>query len=79
MNDSLEDADRLGDLLKSIPCKVNLIPMNTHNGSSYSKPTDAKQVAFKKRLLSNNIAVTLRRERGSDILAACGQLKSKFN
>ena len=79
VNDSLEDADRLGDLLKSIPCKVNLIPMNTHNGSSYNKPTDAKQIAFKKRLLSNNIAVTLRRERGSDILAACGQLKSKFN
>ena len=79
INDSLEDANRLVSLLRSIPCKVNLIPMNSHNGSSFKKPSEAKQIAFKKRLLSNNIAVTLRRQRGSDILAACGQLKSKFN
>ena len=77
INDSLEDADRLVNLLKSIPCKINLIPMNSHDRSSFKKPPETKQIAFKKRLLSNGIAVTLRRERGSDILAACGQLKSK--
>ena len=77
VNDSLEDADRIGNLLKSIPCKLNLIPMNPHSGSDLRKPTEAKQIAFKKRLLSNGVAVTVRRERGSDILAACGQLKSK--
>ena len=51
--------------------------MNSHDRSSFKKPPETKQIAFKKRLLSNGIAVTLRRERGSDILAACGQLKSK--
>lgn len=77
VNDSKTDADRLGDLLSSWPCKLNLIPLNSHSGTLFKCPSVERQRTFQETLLSKGIAVTLRKSRGSDISAACGQLRSK--
>lgn len=77
VNDSVDDAQRLVALLKGLPIKINLIPINSHDSTSFKRPNVDRQEKFKRHLLSSGIAVTLRRSRGVDILAACGQLKSK--
>jgi 23S rRNA (adenine2503-C2)-methyltransferase len=74
VNDSLEDARRLPGLLRGIPCKLNLIPMNPHPESEYRPPSDAVIDAFLRTLAGAGMTVTLRRSRGDDIGAACGQL-----
>ena len=74
MNDSLEDADRLPGLLRDIPCKLNLIPANAHPGSRYRAPEQEVMDRFAARVHAHGLRVTLRRSRGSDIAAACGQL-----
>jgi 23S rRNA (adenine2503-C2)-methyltransferase len=74
VNDSLEDASRLPRLLRGIPSKVNLIPMNAHPHSNARPPRDAAIDAFLRRLAGAGMTVTLRRSRGEDIGAACGQL-----
>ena len=74
INDSLEDAKRLPALLRGIPCKLNLIPMNPHPESAYRPPSEAVIDAFLRELASAGMTVTLRRSRGDDIGAACGQL-----
>ena len=74
INDSLEDARRLPGLLRGIPCKVNLIPMNPHPESAYQPPSEAAIDAFLRVLANAGVTVTLRRSRGDDIGAACGQL-----
>lgn len=76
LNDSLEDAERVIELLKGIPSKVNLIPYNPHPGSDYKRPTDEVVERFHRYLLNRNIAAMVRHSRGRDILAACGQLRS---
>ncbi len=74
INDSLEDARRLPALLRGIPSKLNLIPMNPHPESVYRPPSDAAIDAFLRVLAGAGMTVTLRRSRGDDIGAACGQL-----
>ena len=74
INDSLEDAKRLPALLRGIPSKVNLIPMNPHPESTYQPPSEAAIDAFLRTLAGAGVRVTLRRSRGDDIGAACGQL-----
>ena len=74
INDSLEDARRLPGLLRGIPCKVNLIPMNPHPESAYQPPSEAAIDAFLSVLANAGMRVMLRRSRGDDIGAACGQL-----
>ena len=74
INDSLEDARRLPALLRGIPSKLNLIPMNPHPESPYRPPSDAAIDAFLRVLAGAGMTVTLRRSRGDDIGAACGQL-----
>ncbi|MCP4038834.1 MAG: 23S rRNA (adenine(2503)-C(2))-methyltransferase RlmN [bacterium] len=74
MNDSLEDADRLPKLLRGIPCKVNLIPANPHPGGRYGAPAQEVMDRFAQRVHGHGMRVTLRRSRGVDIAAACGQL-----
>jgi 23S rRNA (adenine2503-C2)-methyltransferase len=74
VNDSLDDAQRLPGLLHGIPSKVNLIPMNPHPDSPYLPPDDAAIDAFLRVLANAGTTVTLRRSRGDDIGAACGQL-----
>ena len=74
VNDSLDDARRLAPLLRRIPSKLNLIPMNAHPDSPYAAPEAPVIDAFLREVVSAGLRVTLRRSRGSDIQAACGQL-----
>jgi 23S rRNA (adenine2503-C2)-methyltransferase len=73
-NDSLEDARRLGQLLRGIPSKVNLIPFNAFPGSRFASSERAAIEAFRAALLRQDVHATIRESRGSDIQAACGQL-----
>ncbi|MBL4849229.1 MAG: 23S rRNA (adenine(2503)-C(2))-methyltransferase RlmN [Planctomycetes bacterium] len=74
VNDSLEDARRLPELLKGIPSKLNLIPMNPHSASDYRPPTTEVCDAFAAEVHAAGVRVMLRKNRGRDISAACGQL-----
>jgi 23S rRNA (adenine2503-C2)-methyltransferase len=74
VNDSLEDAHRLPSLLAGIPCKLNIIPMNAHPDAPYRPPSKAVIDDFAAVLHQAGMRVTLRRSRGEDIDAACGQL-----
>ncbi len=74
VNDSLDDARRLPRLLAGIPCKVNLIPANSHSGSDYRAPTKEVMDRFAEAVHRGGLRVTLRKNRGTDIDAACGQL-----
>ncbi|MBK8172609.1 MAG: 23S rRNA (adenine(2503)-C(2))-methyltransferase RlmN [Sandaracinaceae bacterium] len=73
-NDELRDADTLSKLLRGIPVKVNLIPMNPVDGSPLAAPDYSGVDAFQERLRSHGVAAFVRRTRGDDIAAACGQL-----
>ncbi len=79
VNDSLEDAKRLKDLLKGIISHVNLIPTNPVDGSEYSSSDDDRIKEFQKKLQELNINATIRRRLGTDISAACGQLRNETN
>ena len=74
VNDSLEDARRLPHLLAGIPCKLNVIPMNAHADAPYRAPAKSVIDEFTAVLYAAGMRVTLRRSRGQDIDAACGQL-----
>ncbi len=74
-NDSEQDAKELATLLKGMLCHVNLIPVNTVKGNGYVKSSRANIENFKNILESRGIETTVRRELGSDIDAACGQLR----
>jgi len=79
INDSKEAAKKLGNLLKGRLAHVNLIPVNEVAGSNLSR-SDSKIIQeFYSILCTFNIDTTIRRELGSDIAAACGQLKSEFS
>lgn len=74
VNDSDNDAKRLVKLLHGLPSKVNLIPWNPFAGARFERPDRAQIVHFKERLLAANVNVTIRESRGTEELAACGQL-----
>lgn len=76
INDSIDDAKRLTRVLKGIRCKVNLIPYNEHPGSGFKRPDDGAIDRFQKILINAGYTTTIRTTKGSDILAACGQLGS---
>ena len=78
INDSVEDARRLVRLLKGVRCKVNLIPLNPHEGSDLQRPSDDRVLAFQKVLTDNNMTALIRESKGQDILAACGQLRGRY-
>lgn len=75
-NDSLEDAARVAELLNGVHGKVNLIPFNPHPGSDFERPLEQDIKAFQNHLIHAQIPATIRKSRGPDILAACGQLRS---
>ena len=77
VNDSIDDAKELIDFCKKIPSKVNLIEYNKIADSIYNKSTTKSTNLFMKFLQKNNILVKLRRSRGEDIGAACGQLATQ--
>lgn len=74
-NDNLGDAKELVKLLKGMLCHVNLIPINKIENGKYTKSTNDNIIKFRDYLNDNGIVATIRRELGSDIDAACGQLR----
>lgn len=74
LNDHVRDARRLIGLLKDIPSKINLIPYNEHPLLPYRRPSDGVIERFHEILLHSNHAVVIRKSRGREILAGCGQL-----
>ena len=76
-NDNLEDAKELVHLLKGMLCHVNLIPINKIENGAYSKSSNENIMKFRDYLNAHGIVATIRRELGSDIDAACGQLRRK--
>ena len=76
-NDNLDDAKELVHLLKGMLCHVNLIPINKIENGSYTKSTNENIIKFRDYLNEKGIVATIRRELGSDIDAACGQLRRK--
>lgn len=79
VNDSLEDAKALADLLRGMLCYVNLIPFNPVCEKSFERSPQIRVRAFKDALLKRGINATVRKEFGTDIDAACGQLRAKEN
>jgi len=77
INDSDAAAYRLVDLLRDIPCKINLLSMNTTQGSAYRSPERKRILSFQKILRDNGFSAFIRHSRGADISAACGQLADK--
>ena len=78
INDSLRSAKDLADLLKGVKAKINLIPFNPHEGSEFQPPTEQRLLAFQETLISRHYTVMIRRSKGSDISAACGQLHARW-
>ena len=76
-NDNLEDAKKLVKLLHGMNCHVNLIPINEVKETKFQKSTNENILKFRDYLNSKGIVATVRRELGSDIDAACGQLRRK--
>jgi 23S rRNA (adenine2503-C2)-methyltransferase len=74
VNDSLDAARRTVRLLRGLPSKLNLIPMNPHPDAPFQPPRDSDLERFATELVRSGITVTVRRPRGADIDAACGQL-----
>ncbi len=77
INDNIEDAKELAAFCKHIPCKVNLIEYNPIDMADYANTSGDRLDAFKAYLESKNISATIRRSRGKDVDAACGQLANK--
>ncbi len=78
VNDSDGDADLLAKLLLGMNCHVNLIPVNPVKESGFGSPDKESVADFRRRLEQRGIQVTVRRELGGDIDAACGQLRKKY-
>ena len=79
INDELLHAEELAELLKQLPCKINLIPFNSFEGSDYLKPSGNRVKRFQKYLQDEGYVTTIRSTRGEDIMAACGQLVGQVN
>ncbi len=77
VNDSDEDAHRLVELIKGIPAKINLIPFNEWPGAPYKRSSNNRIRAFSDIVHNAGYASPVRKPRGEDIMAACGQLKSE--
>lgn len=71
---SNEDAERLIELVKGIPCKINLISFNPHSGSFFRPTKEKRMIEFRNTLAAAGCIVFLRLSRGDDQMAACGQL-----
>ncbi len=76
VNDSPETAHALAKLLKPVKAKINLIPYNAYDGSPYACPSEETILKFQDILIDEHYTVMIRRSKGQDILAACGQLRA---
>ncbi|MEA2114653.1 MAG: 23S rRNA (adenine(2503)-C(2))-methyltransferase RlmN [Thermodesulfobacteriota bacterium] len=79
INDSDKTARMLATLLRDIPCKINLLSMNEAGGQQYTSPPRERVLQFQKILRDAGYTVFIRKSRGADISAACGQLAGKEN
>jgi 23S rRNA (adenine2503-C2)-methyltransferase len=75
VNDTDEQARELAKIARRLSAKINLIPYNTVEGLEWSRPSRARQEQFQSILRQHGVVATLRREKGHDIAAACGQLR----
>lgn len=78
VTDHLDHAKQVAELIRKVPCKINLIPFNEHPDSGYQRPSRSRVFDFQRYLLSKGYNVTIRRTMGRDIFAACGQLTSLY-
>lgn len=78
INDSPENAKRLSKLLRPVRAKINLIPFNEFKESEFKRPDEEIILKFQKILIDHNYTVMIRKSKGEDISAACGQLRRKF-
>jgi len=78
LNDSIEDAQKLAQFAKASPCKINLIEYNTVDDLPYEKSSNKVTKRFIAYLEDANIIANLRKSKGKDINAACGQLANKL-
>ena len=76
-NDSIEDASELASFATNIPCKINIIEYNPIDDGEFQQTTEKRLKAFVEHLEYKNLVVNVRRSRGKDIDAACGQLANK--
>lgn len=78
VTDHLDHARMVADMLRRVPCKINLIPFNEHPDSGFQRPERGRVFEFQRILLNRGFNVTIRRTMGRDIFAACGQLTSLY-
>jgi len=78
VNDRKEDALRLVELLAPLRAKINLIPLNAHEGLDMSSPSPDRVRAFQEILIENRFTAIVRKSKGQDISAACGQLSGTY-
>ncbi|WPX98153.1 23S rRNA (adenine(2503)-C(2))-methyltransferase RlmN [Candidatus Fokinia crypta] len=79
VNDSDDDAYAMIKVVQNVSCKINLIPFNKWDGSNYNSSTSERIQRFQQILKNAGYITTIRKNRGQDIMAACGQLKSNCN
>ena len=79
INDSIDDAKALLKIVKDVPCKFNLIPFNPFPNSGYKCSSNEQIRRFKEVLMNQDYIVTVRKTRGDDIDAACGQLAGQVS
>jgi 23S rRNA (adenine2503-C2)-methyltransferase len=77
MNDSSQDAKRLLRILKGIPSKINLIPLNEAPGIPFNRPSEERVIQFQEILMEGGLTTIVRTSKGREISAACGQLQAK--
>lgn len=77
VNDTIEEADKLGRLVSDLNCHVNLIPVNPIKEREYRQSAKQAVLQFKSRVEKYKINATIRREMGRDINGACGQLRNE--
>ena len=77
VNDTDADAERLVELLRDVPAKVNLIPYNENPGLGFFTTADERAERFREILARGHVAAFIRENRGRDIAAACGQLANR--
>jgi 23S rRNA (adenine2503-C2)-methyltransferase len=77
INDSSQDAKKLLRILRGIPSKVNLIPLNETPGIPFKKPSEEKVKQFQEILMEGGLTAIVRTSKGTEISAACGQLQAK--
>ncbi len=79
INDSPEDAIRLTRLLRGIRAKINLIPFNPFRGSTFERPNEETISGFQNILIKKGYTAVIRKSKGNDISAACGQLRGEYD